>query len=486
MSISVFLTNNSIFAVEGARAGNTVRVKRACRGDITEGNIINGLIINEQELGEEILHFWKENNLPLKGVQMVLNSSHYTMKEIKVPVMNEKKTREFIIREFSDVENRENAVYDYQVISRDKKAGMNRVIAVMADKELVDSHRELYGKQGITLESMRPGRTALLSLCGSTGIMKGKTTILSVLEGLNLHNVLFVDGEYAYGSRTRLFNGRGTDGFGVEIARSISGILQFYDTMNREEKITDVYFAGIRQEEVAQCKGAIDMLERGLQVQNLDGSFVSMPQGDAFENYFFPVANLMGAGKKVNLVQAQRYSKEKDEKKDALLKRLMPIFVVTGVLAVITAALFIMNGMKSRQLQELVDYNTDPGNLTIYGEAAALETAINSLSATTSQLEYFTRAKESYPAATMAVVRTIENAASDMAAVTINGYTAEDGSLQFNAEAANAILINQFIDRLEESGLFENVEYSGYNMMGEEQQRYSINVICHLAPDAGK
>lgn len=485
MSISVFLSNDSISAVEGSQSGNSIRVKRAWNGRITEGNIINGLIINEQELGEDILQFWKENNLPNKGVELVVNSSHYTMKELKVPAVGEKKMRECILREFSEVENKENAICDYQLISKDKKAGMNKVLAVMADKELVESHKNLFANQGITLESMRPGRTALLGLCRGAKNMDGKFAIWGVLENSYLHNMLFVDGEYVYASRTRLFNGRGTDGLGIEITQSISGILQFYDTLNREEKISNIYFSGMQPEELAQCREAIDMLERGLEVSGLDVSFVSMPQGISANQYIFPIASLMNREKKVNLIRAQRYSKEKDERTDALIKRLLPLFAVTGILAAATAVLFGINGVKSRQLQELMDYNTNPGNLSIYDESMALETRITSLTATINQLQYFSQAKNSYPAATMTVVRTIENAAADTVEVTVNGYTGTDGSLQFSAQAANSIVINEFIDRLEDTGMFESVEYSGYSMVGEDQQ-YSINVTCHLAETAGK
>lgn len=486
MITSVFLTNNSIYAVLGNKAKSAIRVQQAYSAELMEGCLINGLITNEHDLKEQIAEFWNKHHLPKKGIQIVMSSSHFTIKELKVPAMNVKKTRDYIVREFTEVDNPAGSVYDYQLVSQERKTGMNRIMAVMADRELIDSHVRLFKELGIVLESIRPGRMAMIGMYKGVDALKGKTCLLEVLEGHDIHSALYVNGEYTYSSRARLFSARGNENFGVEIARSISGMLQFHDTLNNEQKISDVYFAGLQEGDIEYCRQGIDMLERGLSVQRIEDSFVTMPDDKSFSSYFFPVANLLDSGKNVNLVEVSKQSKQKNEKKEAIVKLIRPVIVITAVLAVVSAILLTMNYVKLRELNELLEYNTDPYNIQTYQEALLLEAEINGLASTLNQVQTFTDAKDSYPEATTEVIRIIQDAAGDTANVTINGYTAADGSLQFKAEAANAILINEFIDRLEATGLFENVEYSGYSMNGEEKQQYSINVICHLAADAGK
>jgi hypothetical protein len=67
----------------------------------------------------------------------------------------------------------------------------------------------------------------------------------------------------------------------------------------------------------------------------------------------------------------------------------------------------------------------------------------------------------------------------------VKSYSADNGSLSVDAKAEEVTLINQFIDVLEASGIFDDIQYTGY-VYNEETMLYTINVTCYLSENAGK
>ena len=55
----------------------------------------------------------------------------------------------------------------------------------------------------------------------------------------------------------------------------------------------------------------------------------------------------------------------------------------------------------------------------------------------------------------------------------------------YETEAPEVEDINQFIDRLEERDIFEQLDYTGY-VWSEERGMWTINLVCYLSENAGK
>ena len=81
----------------------------------------------------------------------------------------------------------------------------------------------------------------------------------------------------------------------------------------------------------------------------------------------------------------------------------------------------------------------------------------------------------------------MEDAAEGLVSVQIKGYQADTGSLSIVAYAARVDDISPYIDALEETGLFRELSYSGYQLqnMGD-QSAYKIQLTGYLAQTAGK
>lgn len=487
MSTSVFFTNNYIRVVVGTGKKRSIHVKKAYQKELPEGCLINGMITNEHDLSQAINELWTAERLPKKGVQVVTASSHFTIKNMKVPVMNRKKTRAYVVNGFPEVESGEQMIYDYQVIGRDKASKLDEVLAVMAEKEIVDGFVQLFKGLGIVVDSVGPSNCSLLVMFQRSGVMKGRNCIVQLAEGHDLRSLVYMDGKYIYSSKARLFSNRGSEEIGSEVARSVSGILQFLMTQENQVEAEEVCLAGFLPPELENSKRSIDFLERGLKVSELAGDFVKMPQDAAFGDYVSPIADLMSDKDSVNLVQASKVQAKKHGKGKEIWKRIRPVVFLTILLGAVSGALLFMNMSKERELEELESYNNNPANIAAYQESLMLQQQVGGLLATMEQVERFNGIKDSYPWANSTVMAAVHQAAQGLAEVTISSYQADTGSLMMTATALDVTAINQFIDALEYTGIFGNVQYSGYSLsQRDKQQMYSINVSCYLAENAGK
>ena len=120
-------------------------------------------------------------------------------------------------------------------------------------------------------------------------------------------------------------------------------------------------------------------------------------------------------------------------------------------------------------------------------ESQNLSSRVNTLSALLAQISDLNDAAKSYPKADTSVLEAVEDAAEGFVSVQIKGYQADTGSLSIVAYAARVDDISPYIDALEETGLFRELSYSGYQLqnMGN-QSAYKIQLTGYLSQAAGK
>ena len=103
---------------------------------------------------------------------------------------------------------------------------------------------------------------------------------------------LFVQGQYTYSTRSRLFNPRGSAESGTEIAQKLSGLIQFHTTSKSEHRIETVCFAGSTADDLAVCRPGCEAL--GLQVDRFpDSPTVRLPSGTALADVLYAAGNLI-------------------------------------------------------------------------------------------------------------------------------------------------------------------------------------------------
>ncbi|MCD7727421.1 MAG: pilus assembly protein PilM [Ruminococcus sp.] len=292
MAVSIFISNNFINVTAGSLQKNKLNVTKCIKTPIQEDLVINGIIMNEDRLADALKNIWADNGGLAKSAKLVVSSTSVLVKKLRVPAVNDRKLLDIIKDEYSEVENYNNLVYDYRVLNPKVKEGGMEVLACACEREFIESYISLFEKSGITLEAITP---ALSSIINTTSLYKDLshgTYVIANLDGNNLANTLFVNGEYYYSSRSRLLEDFGTEDADNEMYRILSSLIQFNKSQKTGFDVTNIFFTGDINEQSTQI-GA--QLSRALEVKvgTLDAKDVSNIQDRyQFNKLFYTLGNL--------------------------------------------------------------------------------------------------------------------------------------------------------------------------------------------------
>lgn len=289
---SLYLCNRTVYAAVGTPARGGAVLRTLCQAELPEGCLINGIVTNEAALTAGLKDFFAANALPARRVALVLNGTQFVHKVLTLPDLPEKKLRPIVTRELG-VPPEGQYLDDWMLLRRDARAHTQTVLATRVDKTVLDHYVALTKAAGLTLCGVDIGLACLIQLVRAIPALTDKTFVLLEFDGDNLYAVLFVQGQYSYSSRSRLFHPRGTQEAAAEIAQKLSGLLQFHLTNKSEHRITDVYFGGCSADELEQCRPGAEAL--GLAAALLpDSPAIRLPAGCALADAAFPAGNLLG------------------------------------------------------------------------------------------------------------------------------------------------------------------------------------------------
>ncbi len=487
MTTSVYLSNNNINAVVGS-GGGRIRVKRVCSTQIPEGSLINGIITNEADLAEQLKEFWAANKLPKKDVSLVINSSQFVLKDLTLPKTSDKKIRETLPLEFGDVTDQKDPIQDYMLMKAGKK--QISVYAVSVDRSFVQGYLNLFAGLGIKVSSVGVARMCRNKLLGTLKQINSKACVIHMVDGTSINSMLWVDGSAVYTTQRRVFCEAGTPQFGVELARLVNNIQQFAITQQIQQKIETVYLAGATKEEFEIYREAMQEAGTESACELLQPEkHIRMPKGMAeeYSKYLAELGNMIRAKQDINLVALAKKKAKKKESGPKVWKRyVIPPVLFLIVCAAATGVLFHQENQKKQELAELNAYINDPVNLETCNLVDVVQAAISALSRQVSELKWVEGCIQSFPYMNSRVVQELQNCAQAQSVeLDIRSYEASSGALNVDAKAADVTMINRFIDTLEQSGIFDNVRYSGYNYE-ETTRMYTINMSCYLSENAGK
>lgn len=94
-------------------------------------------------------------------------------------------------------------------------------------------------------------------------------------------------------------------------------------------------------------------------------------------------------------------------------------------------------------------------------------------------------AMASYPVVNSAVLRKVTACGGAGVSIELVSYEASTGLLRFNAVSEAVLDIPDYIRKLSATGLFEAVDYTGYDY-ADQDGVYAIQVACYLDETAGK
>ena len=172
------------------------------------------------------------------------------------------------------------------------KEEADAVLATRVEQSVIAGYDALAKAVGFKLYSIDLGLAAPIKAVRTIPDLQQKTFVLLQFDDDTISACLFVQGQYTYSTRSRLFNPRGSAESGTEIAQKLSGLIQFHTTSKSEHRIETVCFAGSTADDLAVCRPGCEAL--GLQVDRFpDSPTVRLPSGTALADVLYAAGNLI-------------------------------------------------------------------------------------------------------------------------------------------------------------------------------------------------
>lgn len=475
MITSVFLSNNTIFIVCGAEGKKLPREARSIIYRMPEGSLLNGMITNEQELMEQLKELWQKEGLPRKNVRLVLESSHFSVKTLDLPQMKKKEMEGVIRREFADMEQYEEKLYDYAVL-QEMENGVQEALAVMVNRSYIENWLKIFGSIGIDLERIIVSRESMTRYFESCGELRQGASVLLLLDDTILTSVLWINERLISAERKRMFSDAGSEEFYTEIARSVSSIRQFYMGQKGNGKLAKVYLCGFQAGDVKYCQESLDSFDLDMQVQPLHAPYA---------DNVMAAGGLLQAKKPVNMLQALKQQKRAEKSINFSVKRAVPVLVLLGLCIAGTVGLMAACSVRIGKATEISEYLSDTERLNKKFEVETLKHQIGNMERMLREADLIKEMKNSYPMADSRVTDRILSAAAYDMDVRIESYNASTGEIRMSISTPLVDDVNQYISALKNTGLFVSVEYVGYGY-SDNNGRYQVGASCVLRGNAGK
>ncbi|MBO4336618.1 MAG: hypothetical protein J5842_00920, partial [Lachnospiraceae bacterium] len=478
-----------IEVLTGTASKKGVNVKKVYSMEVPEGSVLNGVITDGPSLVDAIKQFWGARHLPTKGIDLVVNSPQIKVRVPEIPLLSESKSLGYLKREY--LERPEEQVLGFYRLSDDKKTKLSKVCTEIADAEFLNSYLQVFSEAGVQLSNVFSGVGSAINMFRSTGFASNESCVVLIRDGMTVTAIFFVHGHYYYSTTTRIFSNPGTIEYAGEIAKVINQIDQFSRSQKLEDPIATIYLAGMEPGDESLCSRAIsDTLQNPVVVGTLmtiKGINVSST-GKAVDTMLYPIAGLMDRPGHYDILRSIKKEKSAEEiKKENFVKRFIPYIITALVMVIITVYLITLSRSRTKYLDALVDFNTNPENKfsAIEYDVAAEKLAI--LSQHYGGLKALEKNLNSYPVPVSQVLSVIRTDAAGVGEVEFTGYNGDTGELSFTTSFSDVVLLNEFISRLKSEDVFTKVDYKGYTeTRTDDEGSWTAILSCILSEKAGR
>lgn len=258
----IYISNENISVISAEVKRDVLRVEDYFHIPLKEGTILNGVIIDDQEMKNSLKQVYDRG---INEAALIVDSAKILAKTASVPRMNEKEVLQFVKDELSAVdENSEDIVYDFAYLGEDDSAkGASKILCVGIERKFIESYLDVFNDAGIAILGIDYAINVLINLVKELHGFLDKTYAISQVDGQNLISVLFINNEYALTNRSRIFATRGTPDFENEVMNAVSQLKQFASSSQQDLPMSDIYFFGLEEKE------EVELFERVRSTLNL-------------------------------------------------------------------------------------------------------------------------------------------------------------------------------------------------------------------------
>lgn len=409
-------------------------------------------------------------------VHLVLPVNLCSARVLKLPYSKGRQLADMASREVAD--NFRNEIADYSVIFSDKSVGVE-LCAGGAGEEQLTRFEEICQAAGLTVGGMTVPMEGYLRVLRQLDSYWNGTAIYLFFDEGSMTSVLCQNGHYLYSGRSRLFSEPGTLDFGTEIVRSLSGILQFYTSEKRDIPITDVYYAGCPDGDFEVSVEGIEALN--LRVNPMDpDQRIAMPAGERAADWIHCIGAMINEGrgeKQINLYRENKKNAEKVEKTAGMWKHFLLPAAVLVICLIPVIVVAVWNLAVTGEIKKKQEWIESPEVQEQYGQALTLERQLSEIAEGIGEVRLTTENLSVYPELTTDMLHQIENVGGSGISCKITGYDASTGVLTFRASSREVIDVPVYILKLQSSGIFHTVNYTGYDF---ENDWYTLELSCTM------
>ncbi|MBR6329986.1 MAG: hypothetical protein IKR68_10145 [Lachnospiraceae bacterium] len=487
MNTVIYLANKQIQIVEGTASKGALSVKRYYSVEAPEGSIINGIVMDTDSFIPFLAQVWREQHFSPKDVTLVVESTKFMGRTLELPVLGEKKTLEFIDREFSDMGREEEVQNVYSYIKLGQGEGKNiKIYAEAAEPDFISDLAEIFAKAGIKLSAIYSGKSALINFVAKEVSKSHRTFVLIVADIMSFSTVLWVNGSFSYYNSNRCFQAPGTPMYAMDLANSMSQLTQFMKANRIEHELEEIQIAGVHPDDRDMYASAVSDIGINTPVSVFNVAKRGFGTDWNLQSYVHPISGLYGGGKMENMLVQHSIIKKRSKSVGLAAKKYI---IALGALALVmltaTVALVLVRLGREGALSRLDAYNNSPEVLFAVAEHDNISERNYFLNQQIEAIKLVEDDMRTFPLGDTDVLKVFDRCALGYADVEYEAFDAESGTITISAEAENVDLINQFIKRLTEERIFSKVDYTGYNWE-PSVSKWNIHVTCTLAESAGR
>lgn len=482
MFTSVYCSNDNIQVVVGKIKNEHIYIDKAQQIDFQEGTLINGVIIDEEAMQNTLLVEWKVMNLPIKNINLVIDSSSILTKLINIPRISSKNILAIIQSEFGDAKSDQDLLYDYKIINHMNDQGMMTILACAVGRSFIANYVNLFKSIGFTLSSIDIIPNTIIKFAKHFRYFTNETCILAAYDGYNITLTLFVNGEFRFLNRFRLLEEIGSEGSLGEILNRISVQVQFNKSQNNKNDVSEIYFIGDYEDAQELCDSVKSNLSISASHINLDNNFKINKNINSISNQFYGIINIIKEQKDINLLKRFKVNSERRAKTGTIFKQIAIIAILILLLSGTTFAINTSNKQAKIKLELLNSFIEDEQNQEVYQEYKDLidkETKYNKLLV---QVDGLATLLEAYPDLNIDLFNKIYTCTEGKIEFTNIQYDETDFTLVLSGVTQDVSSIPLFLGNLSEISI--DNDYSGYSMSNNE---YYFIVNCMIKTiDGGK
>lgn len=491
--VTLYLSGEHIVALVGTVNGKRLTAQKLYVYDFAEPMIADRKIIDVEAYTQALKEFFEKYHLPTRNINLILTSSMFISKMVELPAMKPKELMGYIPREFNDVENRREPIYGCTVINtvfkkendEDKGRNYQHIFTAMIEREALDDVYDMLHMLKLKVQSVTMNQANNIRLMGRMPQVVNNTCIVQIMSGSSMTNILYIDGNYTYSTTSRLFSEIDTPGYGVEIARSVSNIIQFMKAQQIDAQIKNVYVAGISPDTFTYVDEGIYQINDQIQTDWISGEGViswQITDADLTDNISM-VSGLLTEKGPTSIKQQYKKHSPRGRAMWAAIRNWSVVAGVAFVMLVIVVVLLVQYFSASARIGAANAYLENPA---VVAQQAEYEQLSGDNDLMTRQITYVQGVREaidSYPLGDSEVLREFERCVGGLATIDVTSFDSATGTMTTSMTSEDVADINLLISNLTQDEMFTNIEYTGYTYT---ENSWTVNVVFTLAASVGR